>query len=274
MQKFPPWSGNVPSGMRVTYYGSLMRDTFYGPNRNRPSYHQTPIYPAIDEELYEWIDLLEAIDTAVGRFTMIELGAGFGRWLVAGGCTVRRQRPMPMMLIGAEAEPHHFTMMEQHFSDNGIPPDEYVLINRAVNGTGEPVHFTVGHPEAWYGQAIVPEGTELADWPESKTVRVQAVTLASILEPLDKVDLIDIDVQGTEAEIIEASLGPLASKVCRLHIGTHSHEVEERLRKSLGVAGWIKLRDYPCQTTIETEFGPIWFGDGVQSWVNSANPPG
>lgn len=39
----------------------------------------TTTLPAFDEEYFEWIDLLEAVTEATGEFTMIELGAGWGR---------------------------------------------------------------------------------------------------------------------------------------------------------------------------------------------------
>ena len=40
---------------------------------------QLPI-PPIDEEYFEWVDLLESVRDARGAYTMMELGAGYGRW--------------------------------------------------------------------------------------------------------------------------------------------------------------------------------------------------
>jgi hypothetical protein len=66
-------------------------------------------YPAFPEEYLEWIDLLEAVANAQGKFTMIELGAGYGRWLVNAAVTLRQRKPTIVpFLIGAEAEPTHF----------------------------------------------------------------------------------------------------------------------------------------------------------------------
>ena len=38
-------------------------------------------YPSFNEEYFEWVDVLEAVVARAGMFTMLELGAGWGRWL-------------------------------------------------------------------------------------------------------------------------------------------------------------------------------------------------
>ena len=42
-------------------------------------------YPDFCEEYFEWIDVLESVLAADQQFVMIELGAGYGRWLVQRG---------------------------------------------------------------------------------------------------------------------------------------------------------------------------------------------
>jgi len=56
--------------------------------------------------------------------------------------------------------------------------------------------------------------------------------------------------------------------VRRVYIGTHNHEVEEGLRREMNGIGWQCVYDYPCLSTVETEFGSIAFDDGVQAWLN------
>jgi hypothetical protein len=75
----------------------------------------------LHEEIFEWIALAESVRAAREKFTMVELGAGYGRWLVAGAMLARRLRPgLPVKLIGVEAEQVHFAWMRRHFIDNGL----------------------------------------------------------------------------------------------------------------------------------------------------------
>lgn len=239
-------------------------DGFAGPGK-----FQRLQFPAINEEFFEWIDLYEAVDAANGSFCMIEIGAGFGRWLVAAACAIRRHRPMPMKLVGIEAEGTHFAMMEQHFRDNGLDPAEHWLIEAACNGDGRDVFFAVGSAVEWYGQAIVGgEAFKMARFPDARAVKMPAITLQEILFAVSHVDLIDMDVQGAEAEIVEAAIVPMTEKVRRVHIGTHGHDLEQRLRTTFSRAGWRCCNDYPCQSKVETDYGEISFGDGVQTWIN------
>ena len=82
------------------------------------------------------------------------------------------------------------------------------------------------------------------------------------------VDFLKLDVQGAEAEIVEASIVEMTQKVRRVHIGTHGHDLEERIRATFKQAGWRCCNDFPCQSTVVTNYGEINFGDGVQSWIN------
>ena len=45
-------------------------------------------YPTFSEEYFEWIDILESVIATDQQFVMIELGAGYGRWLVIAAVAV------------------------------------------------------------------------------------------------------------------------------------------------------------------------------------------
>ena len=51
---------------------------------------------------------------------MVELGAGYGRWIVNAAAAVRAYRDLPSSLTAVEAEPTHFRWLELHCSDNGV----------------------------------------------------------------------------------------------------------------------------------------------------------
>ena len=90
--------------------------------------HIAPEYPPFDDEYFEWIDLLEAVAGATNRFTMLELGAGFGRW-TARAAAAAQQRNLEYTLVAVEAEPTHFDWMLQNLQDNGLKLDDCRLTN-------------------------------------------------------------------------------------------------------------------------------------------------
>jgi len=152
----------------------------------------------------------------------------------------------------------------------------------AVGATDGEANFFIGAADSWYGQYLAPEAME-ATTPEERTQRllegkkeqpletisrVKMISLTSILAPVDRVDLIDCDIQGAELEVVTTAAQAVDNKVSRFHIGTHTPEVEEGLRQLFRDLGWRKLHDYSTGKENETPFGTITFVDGVQSWLN------
>jgi hypothetical protein len=75
-----------------------------------PDRHVETDYPPFDEEYFEWIDLLEAITSAKGQFTMLELGGGWGRWTANAATALRHLGGLPHTLVVVEAESTHFQL--------------------------------------------------------------------------------------------------------------------------------------------------------------------
>ena len=269
---FKHFKGFVRSGYHTDFLGVLTRNAFIGGlvpacelKTRGPGYVQTE-YPAHDEEYFEWIDLLESVLESQQQFTMVELGAGWGRWLVRATAAARRSRgDLAIRLIGVEAEPTHFEWMKQHFQDNGIDPEQHELIEAAVDEREHTIRFYVGKPDEWYGQRIAqPEETI-----EGIAVRdVKTITLTRILDRLELVDLIDLDVEGAELVVLRSAIEQLNHKVKRVHIGTHGPEIERSLRALFWQSGWYKRNDYAVGRAEQTEWGEIYFGNGVQTWIN------
>jgi FkbM family methyltransferase len=222
----------------------------------------TVIPPPPDAELFEWIDVLEAVTRAEGHFTMLELGAGYGRWIVNAAAALRAYSGLPHSLTAVEAEPTHFRWLETHCRDNDV---DARLVHAAVARSRGSVEFGVGQPASWYGQAIA-DGT----WSPERVLTVDAVTLTDLLEPLERVDLIHCDIQGAEAAVFEEAAAAVAGKVQRVHIGTHRPDIEQRLRRLFSSLGWENANDYASGTSAETRWGRIDFQDGVQTWANPA----
>jgi FkbM family methyltransferase len=253
-----------------TWGGAICRKSFsvdYSAAEDNVLYRPGPL-PPVHEEIFEWHSLASAIADARDRFVFIELGAGHGRWSVAAALACRR-RGLNCDLIAVEAEPTHYAMMKQHFGDNGIDWREHTLIEAAVAPRDGEVYFAVGAADRWWGQLILAApDADFGVIENTSVVSVPAVSLPSILETADRVDLIDMDVQHAEADIVDAAIGELARKVRRLHIGTHEPAIEVRLRATLTAAGWRAVWDFPCHGPAMTPYGRITFQDGVQAWRN------
>ena len=238
---FKPFSGEVPADYHFDFLGTRIRHQFVTGFYQRPDARKveytTPIF---DEEHFEWVDLLESVVAAKGSYTMMELGAGFGRWSVRAAFAVEQyHNNLPYHLIAAEAEPLK-SLTKDYDADDDFDED------------GEYCRFPVRlHRKTGWRSICVP-----------------GVTLAGLLKGHDRVDLIDLDLEGQELPSIRSAIKKLNAKVKRLHIGTHGREIEAGIREVLSRNGWCPIADYPVFSTSETPWGPISFQDGVQSWVN------
>jgi FkbM family methyltransferase len=286
--KFTRFRGEAPAGYDRDFIGSKTRRMFWTESPRDTAIEVDVPYPAFDEEYFEWIDLLESVVAARDSYTMIELGAGYGRWAVRAALAVRQFSSIPFQLTAVEADPVHFDWLRMHFEDNSVDPSRYRLLHAAVGSVSGDASVWIGSdethtPSLWYGQMVQvqQEATLVKDANYGghqvhrhedgrKSISVPQVGLKQILKRTRHVDLIDFDVQGQELSAILPAIRELNAKVKRLHIGTHSFVpgIEAGLRSLLGENGWRCLADYPGRGLRDTPWGPIYFDDGVQSWVN------
>jgi len=302
--RFRQYSGEIPQGYHADFLGtqaqheftSGLRDDVPVPYPLRRTYQNYP-YPRVDEDYFEWIDLLESVVAASGSYTMLDLGAGFGKWAVRAAFAARQYNPkLRCHVIAVEAEPTVYDWMRKHFRHNGIKPRWHTLLHAAVADEPGEVEFCIGGPRggpydrppsAWYGQFLTKGNAAFGEWrPDGKyhgfkvrlhtsgwrSIRIPGVSLGSLLEKLQRVDLIDLDIEGQELASLTSVAAELDAKVKRLHIGTHSTEIEAGLRRLLAAHGWQCHADYPLSSTSETPWGPVSFENGVQSWVNPRWP--
>jgi FkbM family methyltransferase len=267
---FKPWRGIPEAGCQVNFLGVQTSIEYFDAMDATPQVEvQTEYPPTAEEDIFEWIDLLESVTSSDGVFAMVELGAGWGRW-IANAAAACRQIGRDYRLVGVEAEPTHFEWMREHLARNHIDAH---LIAAAVAGRSGTVRFRTGAPADCYGQRILHSWREQLDWRRTwggRTRRVRAVDLATVFGDarLGVVDLLDLDIQSAEAAVLEPAASLLDERVRRVHIGTHPGDNEERLRVLFNRLGWHCVRDFPWGRTSETEFGRIAFQDGVQTWVN------
>ncbi|MDW8353929.1 MAG: FkbM family methyltransferase [Bryobacterales bacterium] len=211
-----------------------------------------------------------------------------GRWTARAAWAVRRYNNLPFYLIAVEPEPTYFHWLRQRLRDNDIDPSQHRLVWAAVTDRCGTIPLYVERPaqvrdgEPWFGQAIAHSPYCEADTTAREywglplrrhvdgysSIQVPCLTLEQVLDGRSVVDLLDMDIQGEELRAVASSADLLDATVKRLHIGTHSRQIERGLRKLLAKRGWQLLADYGCLGVRDTPYGPIRFEDGVQTWLN------
>jgi len=267
-EKFHPFRGTVTAGFIVDFSGVGVDPRFSDPGvvfDHTPKLVETTFPVCNGESYFDLIAVARAVDDARASFIIIELGAGYGYWLAQGGA-LARQRGLEVGLIGVEADPGHFAMLQQHLRNNGFSPSQCTLIEAAIAPNDGVVYFAAGESHKWWGQAVVPRPDISLGFEGAVVREVRSISLSSILTKVSAVDVLHMDVQGVELAVLQSAIEPVRGKVRTLIIGTHSHEIEHGLRELLG--GWTPVYDFPMGQVNSTEYGDIFFGDGVQIWQN------
>jgi hypothetical protein len=277
---FAAYVGPAPADVAVDWTGAKFRCEWAGWQGAAASKHVAPQRPEIDEEFFEWLDLLEAVHSSRDRFVMVELGAGFGRWGIRGSLLAQQRGLTRIDVRFVEAEPQHAAWLREAVSLNHLT-ENATVVEGALCYSQAPVPFLLSHvkecedPAAWYGQALwqsqLPEtgeiycGKRIYGADGYRQVLVDPVTLRDLIADVDVVDFLDADLQGAEIDLVQNDIDVMTARVRSVHIGTHGVEIENAIRSAFCRAGWINRWDFSLQATHETPHGIIDFGDGVQS---------
>tara|TARA_R110002074_G_scaffold132808_3_gene276368 strand:- start:7726 stop:8538 length:813 start_codon:yes stop_codon:yes gene_type:complete len=225
------------------------------------------------EDILESFDVYSTcIENNRDEFNFMELGAGFGRWSVIARNIVRKIKPnLKFYAVAIEAEPKHFRMMKTFLDDNDTEDTIKAIHGAVTQGNEKYLEFASANYAQrekldsinWWGQAICAPGKGM--------YKVKAYNLSKLLEEKEIWDLLDLDVQGSEADILIPNKKILDKKVKKLHIGTHGRDLETQLKAAF--SDWIIINDYKCgnyKKTIlqDTPFGKISFGDGILTLKN------
>lgn len=227
-----------------------------------------PSLPPPNEHYLDWVALLSAVSKAHGCFRMAELGAGYAPWVVRGAMASRQTPSITSLeLLAVEADPVHHSWAREHFSDNGLDPDDYWLLEGAVSTTDQGVAFPViAAPEEDYGAGLLKAATG------SATRQVASYTLESLLEKFSgPLDLLHIDIQGEEYRVIPDALPAIARAVKSMVIGTHvSDSQHDQLVALLEDAGWLPQLVLSRNTEHDLPWGQIKTNDGFLWLLNTA----
>ena len=238
-----------------------------------------PVPADYHAEAIEWLGLLKSVKSANGQYVAMELGAGFGPWVVAGGVAARNKGIVDIRLYAVEADPQHFQSLQQNFIDNDFDPGLGRLVKAAV-GVEEGVArwpVVADAAEDWGSRPITAgdnDGKSATDYIGrvfDRTVEVKIVPIIDLVRREPHWDLIHIDVQGHEVNIVRAALKELNSRVHRMVIGTHSRKIDGDLIELLGGADWVLEHEKPAKFSFRpgaVSLEAMTTLDGTQVWMN------
>lgn len=264
-----------------TAFISHLKDTHDGRVEDYPiptNFHATAL---------EWAGTLRAVAGAAGRFVIVEVGAGWGPWLVSAAFAAQQRGIRDLALVGIEGSRHHYEFLQAHLRDNGLRPEDHVLLHGVVGTAdgfaefpelpdpaadyGQPARFAAAPPVPWRQRVkqVLKRllGRPPAPLTPTGVARVRSYSLATLLQPYDAVDLVHIDIQGHEAEVVAAAGEVLARKVKWLVIGTHGRAIEQALMEELAARGWAPEGEEAC-TYQHIGRQMVLIRDGCQVWRN------
>jgi FkbM family methyltransferase len=219
-------------------------------------------------DVAEWAGALRAVELAEGRFTMIELGCGWGCWMNNTGVAARRLN-LDVHVIGVEGDKTHVASARRTCALNGLEPQQVTLHHGIAAARSGLALFPKQEGVHWGGQPIFdPSDEQRQQALESGSYEELPIfALSELCDGYDKIDLLHVDIQGGEADLIDDSLSLLNRTVAYLVIGTHSRQLEGRLFQTLLAAGW-QLEVERAAILGLTAAGPHIVVDGVQGWRN------
>lgn len=226
-----------------------------------------PIPNDFHAEAIEYIGLLKTVRSARGKYVAMELGAGWGPWVVAGAVAARNAGIRDISLLAVEGDPGHFAFLRQHFVDNGLDPNRHLLLQAAVGTLAGRARWPRVDPRNSYGTRPIYG----ADANPSATIDVQIVSINDLLAQQPRWDLVHIDVQGSEVSICEAGIRALNERAHWLIIGTHSRLIDGQLIALLMSAGWILENEKPAIFAFQPNapsLESLTRVDGTQVWRN------
>lgn len=237
---FPPVEGPEPEGHAVDFLGIATNITpvcdyqmsaLLAPTRTldcifrRMALPSTRFWPFLDEEYFEWKDILETAlrGAREGRnLRMAEIGSGpHAIWAM-------RAAKAFLQHAGPEAG-CELLLVEPFDLGDGSQLGEHIARN-------------------------LPEGR--CKWVVETDPVESGKQLQAILGSGDPWDLVDIDVQGAEHAMLQGMAPWLVGRVRRLHISTHSRRIHSDILRWLQLAGWTILAQFTFLSARKCHLGP------------------
>ena len=220
-------------------------------------------------DIAEWAAALRSIDKANKVYRIIELGCGWGCWLTNMGVAARNAG-LQLDLIGIEGDKGHLLFAEDSMAANKFQDSDYRLVHGVASATKQRALFPVIKDSGGdYGAEPIfgPSDEQITKEVSSGSYEVlEGFTLGELSNQKD-VDLLHIDIQGSEVDFITENFLGIDKYVKRILIGTHSREIDGQLMEFFKGNGYLLEMERPSILSLNKGIPHIRV-DGVQLWAN------
>ena len=275
LERFVRYTGPGTPGFTTNFLGARASTDVYVGNKRFDGIVEGIPAPVgnLLAETAEWIGTLKAVLSARDRWRILELGAGYGPWMVSTALAARQRGIGDIRLYGVEGDAGHVAFLRQHLTDNGLDPADHVVLHGAVGAAdGTATWAEVGNSaEVYGGRPLGGDGVDYHGQAQARLVSLPMFGIAGLLARELEWDLVHIDIQGGEGEVCRAGMAMMSERVRWVVIGTHSRALDGEVMAAFHAAGWALENEKPTimpwiqgGRTLEM----MAIVDGVQAWRN------
>lgn len=189
-------------------------------------------------------------------------------------CVAAKRLGKKVFAIGVEGDEGHFNFIDEHCERNGISRNEYVA-KRLIVGARDGVALfpVISDSSKSYGQEpkffdSKKQANAFLMQSADDYTSVPIVTLDKAAGDKQRIDLLHIDIQGSETDLVAGSLKTLEKKVAYLVIGTHSRTIDGDLVRLLSGNNFRLEFEKPATFRIMPDGRLVTIMDGTQGWRN------
>lgn len=206
---------------------------------------------ALSEDYFEWVDMLTSLKEASGQFNFLKLGSQTGRWEAFAAIANNAYKKLPCHFVSVDKA--RVGLIFETFEDNGICKMDNIrhdVLRCSVSDVTSPF-----------------VNKETLTKAEKNSLEM---SLDYIIDKFEgkEIDLIDSDCQGPEGHIFHASRDKVNKYVKRVHIGTHSSQIDKDVFELFSDMGWKNINNFGWGEVVVLPQGKMSFMDGIQTWVN------
>ncbi len=225
----------------------------------------------------EYLAVVDSIRDLDSFYQMAEVGASYAPFSAIAGVLALRKGANKVVLRPVEASVSGTQAIKENLFVNNIfgPAVDVHIIQAAVSKHYQPLFFpdndcTIDNggkaQECW--SRIDYRG---ADVPMMKINGIPLSFVIDIFPYGTPIDLLHIDIQGSESTSIPPAMKKITSRVKRVLLATHSRLIEGKMLELFSKMGWELIAEHACEFVFNTKldsFEGMTTNDGTQYWQN------
>lgn len=266
------------AGCVTDFVGSTTDCRFFRPITAKGGQVEDVPRPANFHSKYtSWLGALKAVAEAEDHIAIAEFGSGWGPWIVACGLAATKRGAKKLDLVAVEAVGGQIDFLCQHLVKNGFDPSLHRIYHGAIAATEryalmppvlDPANDYHERP-AFYDDRVSLEARlqKAPNFGAEIGQEVVVYTPSVVFGPLERIDLLHIDISGGELELLGSAIDALTPRVKRIIVATYGRADEFSLLDLFFLRGWQMEIDDPSRFRI-VDGGVVLASKGVQVWRN------